>query len=77
MTHFVPGLWVHSTAILPPKCFGYICPIAKGWLRESTTVHVFRYHAQDLFVKNGALTDSEGGGGEFATRHLPTPNPLL
>ena len=44
--------------------------LAKSWLSESTTVHVFRYHAQDSgkrkvkkgALEKGALADDPGGG---------------
>ena len=47
-------------------------PIAEGWLRESTTVHVFLYHAQDLLVKKGTLGDPGGGGLQKAFAQPPT-----
>ena len=50
--------------------FGAISPqFAKGWLSESTTAHVFRYHAQDSgkrkvkerALEKGELADPGGG----------------
>ena len=63
------------------KPWRYISPIANGWLSESTTVHVFRYHAQDSGKREVKKAGGTGKMGHWRIQvgvaRRPTPKSFV